>query len=245
MRFFSRDSLVYADATLGLAFEGWDALHEAYTSMMPQWGGGQSYPLMVWGEIVDGNGSALVHLVDTPEMFGGEARIFASVEVRSGGIVRWLDHWDSRAFDDARYAAMRQADAPFPPDFGEQRSPSPAAPVLVAAAEALHSALAIGSSHDLEALLHPDVILDDVALATTRRGMTAAIAQLTKSDTPPPFGSGARLTRVVGGRGGGAYEWRAANDRPGITALSIDDEGLVLRMIAAYDHRAFAIGTGA
>ena len=101
MRFFSRDTLTYADATLGMVFNGSDAMHGAYASMMPQWGEGQSYPLMVWSKIVDGNGSALVHLVDTPEMFGGEARIFASVEVRDSGIVRWVDYWDSRAFSEA------------------------------------------------------------------------------------------------------------------------------------------------
>ena len=166
MRFFSRDGLTYADGTLGMVFEGWEAMHKAFGSMMSQWGsGGQSYPLMVWGEIVEGNGSALVHLVNTPELFGGEARIFSTVVVRDGSITRWVDHWDSRAFSDTQYAGMRAADAPFPSEFGEQRSPPLAAPALVAAAETLHSALTGDASRDLGALLHPDVVLRTFRLA--------------------------------------------------------------------------------
>lgn len=239
MRFFSRETLTYADGTLGIVFEGWGALHGAYSSMMPRWGGGESYPVMVWGEIVDGNGSALVHLVNTPEMFGGEARIFASVEVRAGRIVRWVDYWDSRSFSDAQYAGMSDQVA-FPPDFGEHRSPPSAAPTLVATAEALHLALTSGSAPALGALLHPDVLFEDVALGTARRGLTAVAEHLTVTAVSRPFGRGAELRRVVGGKRGGAYEWRAANGRPGITGLSTDGDGRVLRMVAAYDHRAFA-----
>ena len=190
MRFFSRDTLTYADATLGTVFKGWDAMHDAYTAMMPHWRGGQSYPLTVWGEIVDGNGSAFVHLVDTPDMFGGEARIFASVEVMGGAIVRWVDHWDSRAFSEAQYSGMRPAGAPFPPDFGGQHLPSSADPELVTAVEALRCA--------------------------------AAVEHLTMAATPPPYGPGAELRRVVGGTRGGGYEWRASNGRPGVMGVAID-----------------------
>lgn len=194
---------------------------------------------MVWGDIVDGEGSAFVHLVDTPELFGGEARIFASVVVRGGGIVRWVDYWDSRAFSETQYAAMRPADTPFPPDFGERRVPALAAPALVATAEALQAALASGASRDLGALLHPDVVFEDVARATATRGVAAAVDHLTAAATPPPFGRGAELRRVVGSTRGGGYEWRAANGRPGIMGMSIDGDGKVLRLMAAYDHRAF------
>ncbi len=47
MRFFSRDTLTYADGTLGIVFEGWEALHGAYSSMMLHGGAGESYPVMV------------------------------------------------------------------------------------------------------------------------------------------------------------------------------------------------------
>ena len=62
---------------------------------------------------------------------------------------------------------------------------------------------------------------------------------MTTAATLFPFGRGAELRYVVGGTRGGAYEWRAANSRPGITGVSIDGEGKVLRIIAAYDRRAF------
>ena len=239
MQFFSRETFTYADGTLGFVFKGWEALHGAYSSMMPGWGDGESYPVMVWGELENGDGSALVHLVNTPEMFGGEARIFASVDVRRGRVVRWVDYWDSRAFSESQFLGMSDQLA-FPSDFGEHRSAASAAPTLIATAEAFHLALTGGSAFALGALLHPDVTFEDVALGTARRGLTAVAEHLTAAAVAQPFGRGAQLRRVVGGKRGGAYEWRAANGRPGITCLSIDGEGGVLRIVAAYDHRAFA-----
>lgn len=239
MRFFSREMVMYGDGTLGMAFPGWEAMRGAYASMMPNWGDGQSNPLMIWGAITGGNGSALVHVVDTPEMFGGEARIFASVDVRDGGIVRWVDYWDSGAFDDTAYAAMRQPDKPFPPDFGEAQVASSAPPRLASAVEALHAAVADGNAHALGEALHTDIVFEDVALGTTIRGTAAVVEYLTASDTSAPFANGAALRHVVGGEHGGGYEWRAANGRAGVTGVSIDSVGKVLRMVAVYDHRAF------
>lgn len=240
MRFFSRGMVMYGDATLGMTFPGWEAMQAAYAAMMPNWGGGQSYPLMVWGEIADGNGSALVHVVDTPEMFGAEARIFASVDVRDGGIVRWVDHWDSGAFDDAAYASMRQPGQPFPADFGEAEVTTSAPAHLVGTVQALHAAIGDGDVPALGATLHPDVVFEDVALATTIRGVAAVVRHLTSSETQAPFANGAAIRHVVGGELGGAYEWRAANGRPGLTGLAVDTAGKVLRMMAVYDLRAFA-----
>lgn len=241
MRFFSRGMVAYADATLGMTFPNWDALRDAYASMMPGWGTGQSYPLMVWGDVVDGQGSALVHLIDTPEMFGGEARIFASIEVREGAIVRWVDYWDSRGFNDTSYAALRKAGVPFPPHFGEHNVQSSAPVALVKAAETLHACSSPQTPRALDALLHPDVIFEDIALATSLRGAAAVASYLKSTASSAPFGVGAQLRHVVGGARGGAYEWRASNGRPGITGIAIDTDGKVLRVVAAYDHRAFAL----
>lgn len=56
-----------------------------------------------------GSESALVHMVDTPEMFGGELRILAAVDFADGKILRWIDYWDSSAYDADLY---RQLHAP-------------------------------------------------------------------------------------------------------------------------------------
>ena len=50
-------------------------------------------------KILAGSESALVHMVDTPEMCGGELRILAAVDFADGQIVRWIDYWDSSAYD--------------------------------------------------------------------------------------------------------------------------------------------------
>jgi hypothetical protein len=74
------------------------ALRGVFAQYMPNW----KPPARSYATRVLGNGSsALVHMTDTPVLFGGELRIFGAVDLRDGRIVRWVDDWDSSAFDDA------------------------------------------------------------------------------------------------------------------------------------------------
>jgi hypothetical protein len=93
MSYFSPDMASYIDVTLGWEFDSYDALKGVFTQYMPNWAPpARSYAT----RILSGETSALVHMVDTPELFGGELRILAAIDF--GKIVRWVDYWDSSAF---------------------------------------------------------------------------------------------------------------------------------------------------
>ena len=59
----------------------WDALKAVFTQYMPGWGPtGRSYATTIHG----GEASALLHMVDTPELFGGELRILGAIDFVDG-----------------------------------------------------------------------------------------------------------------------------------------------------------------
>ena len=62
-------------------------------------------------------------MTDTPELFGGELRILAAIDFADGKIVRWVDYWDSSAFDDALYAQFRTPAGRFPTDLKDAEVP--------------------------------------------------------------------------------------------------------------------------
>src|SRR5918998_2710339 len=72
MSYFSPNLVTYNDATLGWEFPSYEALKAAFEQYMPQWSApARSYAT----RILANDSSALVHMVDTPELFGGEFRI--------------------------------------------------------------------------------------------------------------------------------------------------------------------------
>jgi hypothetical protein len=79
----------YIDATLGWDFDSYDALQAVFAQYMPNWAPpARSYSTA----ILSNETSALVHMVDTPELFGGELRILAAVDFADGKIIRWVDY---------------------------------------------------------------------------------------------------------------------------------------------------------
>src|SRR5205814_15676 len=74
--------------------------------------------------------SALVHMVDTPELFGGELRILAAVDFADGKIVRWVDYRDASSFDGDLYAQFRTPADVFPADLRDSQVLTQAAPEL-------------------------------------------------------------------------------------------------------------------
>ena len=112
MAYFSPDMASYIDATLGWDLDSYEALQGVFDQYMPNWAPpARSYAT----RILSNETSALVHMVDTPELFGGELRILAAIDFADGKIVRWVDYWDSvrvrrrslRPVPDARRAASR------------------------------------------------------------------------------------------------------------------------------------------
>ena len=138
MSYFAPDLATYTDATLGWNLDSFQALRDVFTQYMPGWGPpARSYATRILSNEV----SALVHMVDSPELFGGELRILAAVDWRDGKIIRWVDYWDAAAFPDELYSQFRTPDAEFPRDLKDAEIPTQAAPEIVAAATAIQKHL--------------------------------------------------------------------------------------------------------
>ena len=130
MAFFSPDLATYTDATLGWAYDGHAELEAVFEQFMPTWRPpGRSYTTAVLAN----ESSALLRMVDTPELFGGELRILAAVDLEDGKIVRWVDYWDSSSYDDGLYEQYRTPEATFPRDLKDRQVSTRAADEVVAA----------------------------------------------------------------------------------------------------------------
>jgi ketosteroid isomerase-like protein len=97
MEHFSPHLVTYTASARGWPLDGFDAVKGTFPQYMPKWPEtGLSYPTRILG----GAGSAVVAFTDTTELSGGELRILDAVDFEDGKIVRWVDYWDSRSFDD-------------------------------------------------------------------------------------------------------------------------------------------------
>ena len=236
MAYFALDSLTYIDATLGWVFDSHAALRSVFEQYMPNWGP----PARSYATRVLANGdSALVHMVDTPELFGGELRVLAAIDLEDGRIVRWVDYWDASAFDPALYQQFRTPAEMFPRSLGEV--PTRADPALVAVATELQATFAAGDASAAAALVHTDVVLVDMALRTHVIGRIETTAYLERVLAGVPYGGGSTLRHVVGGPSGGGFEWTSASGRvTGLTAIELDADGLVTSITSVYDSRQVA-----
>ena len=125
MAYFSPDLATYTDAILGWNLDSFAALQAVFEQHMPNWGPpARSYATAT----LSNEHSALIHMVDTPELFGGELRILAAVDFRDGKIIRWIDYWDANPFDADLYAQLRTPADAFPTDLKDGAVPSQAAP---------------------------------------------------------------------------------------------------------------------
>lgn len=237
MAFFAPDMVCYIDATLGWEFASHAALKAGFEQGMPAWAPeARSYS----SKILAGQESALVYMVDTPEMFGGELRILGAVDFADGKIVRWIDYWDSSAYDVELYQQYRTPADKFPADLGDGRVENRAHPWLTEAATALHQGLAAADPAAAAAALHPDVVLADMALRTQVIGRIEVTRYLERILGQVPYGAGSTLRHVVGGPADGGFEWTAgpgAAGLPGVTALEVDPDGLITAITSVYDSR--------
>jgi len=234
MAYFSPDLATYTDATLGWDVDSFAALQAVFEQYMPNWGETAS---SYFTSMFSNEQSALIHMVDTPELFGGELRILAAVDLADGRIVRWVDYWDGQPFDSDLYAQMRTPADAFPTDLKDDVVATRAAPEIVAAATALQAAFAAGDATAASARLHTDVVLEDMTLRTRVLGRIEASSYLDRALAGLPYGQASVLRHVVGGTGGGAFEWTSADGLAGITAFELDADGLVTRITSVYDGR--------
>jgi len=110
---------------------------------------------------------------------------------------------------------------------------------VVQAAQALQTAFAAGDAAAAVALMPVDVIHEDMATHTRVRGQFQAQRYYTRALGQLPYGPGAAVVHVEGGRLGGGYEWSAAPVaapmRRGHTCVELDDAGKISRLTAVYD----------
>jgi ketosteroid isomerase-like protein len=235
--FFAPDTVCVIDATLGWEFDDHAALKAVMEQSMAAWApGARSYA----SKILAGEESALVYVVDTPEMFGGELRILSAIDFADGKIVRWVDYWDSTAYGTDLYRQYRTPADKFPADLGDARVESRAHPALIEAATALHQGLAAADPTAAAAAMHTDVVLADMALRAQVIGRIEVTRYLERVLGHVPYGQASTLRHVVGGPGGGGFEWTAgpgADHLAGITALELDADGLITAMTSVYDSR--------
>ena len=237
MAWFSRDLATYTDATLGWDCDSFDAVKAVFDQHMPTWGAAaRSYSTRT----LSNRHSALIHMVDTPELFGGELRILAAVDFADGKIVRWVDYWDATPFDTDLYAQLRASDDLFPRDFKYDSVPEQASDEMKEAAMSLQSAFASADARRVAELLHTDVVIEDMTLRARVLGAIEGEAYLERVLESVPYGRGSVLRHVVGGRHGGAFEWTAEDGPAGITAVEMADDGLITRITSVYDGRRVA-----
>ncbi len=240
MRHFSPEMATYTDAILGWAVNGYDAVKGSFEAVMPNFGEGLSYPTLIMGDFPDGNGSALVAFTNTPEIVGSELRVLAPVDVREGKIVRWVDYWDSRAFDDALYAKVRSLSDSFPREYKEGSIGSSASPIITDVATRLQLSIAAGDAAAAADLFDDDALVEDMSLRVQIVGKAAIGRYFGRTLKAAPLGSKSRLRHVVGGHLGGGFEWYGSPHTEvtdGITALALDADGEITRATTVYDGR--------
>ena len=239
MAHFSPDLATYTDATLRLGLDSFAAVEDTFATFMPNWGEGRSYPTRILGSLSGGDGSALVAFTDTPELFGGELRILGAVDVRGGKIVRWVDYWDSTAFDDALYARYTKG-VELPSSFKEEEVGVAAPERIQNVSERLSQAFAGGDAQAAATLFTDDAVFEDMSLRTQVLGRAGIERYFGRILAQAPFGARSVLRHVVGGDSGGGFEWRAAPSsgvEAGITALALDENGRIVRATTVYDGR--------
>jgi hypothetical protein len=235
MAYFAPNMASYTDATLGWDADSYAALQAVFERYMPT---GAPPARSYASKILAGEDSALVHMVDTPELSGGELRILAAVDFADNKIVRWIDYWDSTAYDTELYDRLRTPAQSFPTDLKDTQVATRAAGELVAAATTLQRAFATANPSAAAAAMHTDVVLVDMALRTQVIGQIETTRYLERVLRRAPYGRDSTLRHIVGGRRGGGFEWSAAADRlPGITALELDPAGLITSITSVYDSR--------
>lgn len=237
MSYFAPDMASYIDATLGWDFDSYAALKSVFEKYMPNWAPpARSYA----SKILAGRESALVYMVDTPELFGGELRILSAIDFADGKIVRWIDYWDSPAFDTGLYEQLRTPAENFPTDLKDAQVPTRAAAELVNAATALQQAFTSADAAAAGKLMHTDVVLVDMAVRSHVIGRIETVRYLERILGQAPYGHSSHLRHVVGGRDGGGFEWTAGSRAgllTGITALELDSDGLITAITSVYDSR--------
>jgi len=234
MAFFDQANTTYTDGTLGWQFPTWAALKALFEQYMPQWPpAARSYPTRILG----GENGAAVFFTNTPEEFGHEIRGIAAADIRDGKFVRWVDYWDGRHFGVAATESLRVPAAMFPADFGESKVGQLVPATLGQTVAELSGSLARGDAQAATAVFAEDGVLEDLTLHIEVVGRQSVAGYLGRALAHLPYGQGAGVRHIVGGDGGGAYEWvNSAGPVPrGVSAVELNAAGQVTRLSSIWD----------
>ncbi len=239
MEFISRDLSVYVDVTLGWELNGYDALKAVWAKYMPTWGEGKSYPTRILGEVTNGTGGVVLEFTDTPELFGGDLRVLAAVEVVDGKITRWADCWDSARYDGKLYKTLKVPAIEPPLALRIKPAASHATARICDVSSRLVETLSRGDTEGAAALFSYDGVLEDLCLNMKIVGLPAIARYLARASHKSPYGRGVQLGHVVGGDIGGGFEWATTSSeiRTGVASLAFNAEGKITRANMVYDSR--------
>ena len=233
MSFYAKERTSHNDAVIGWTNIGWEALRDLFAQYMPTFGDGRSYATQVLGD----ENSAVVFVTNEAAVFGGDMRGISAVDFQDGKITRFVDYWDARHFGTRAANGMAVPAGEFPRTFGEDGLPDRAAPRMRETVDALTGALAAADADRAAALFADDAVLDDFALRIRVRAKPAITRYLGRAIDTLPYGPEATVRRVLGDGRGGGYEWvNPAGPIPrGITALGLDEDGLIEQLSVVYD----------
>lgn len=232
---FSKEHILYIDTTLGWQWKSYQELKDLFVTYMPKWpASGLSYPTLVLGD----EKSALVAFTDTPELFGGELRILGAVDFENGKVVRWMDYWDGRPYGIPALQKARTPADKWPNEFGAAEVGEHASAKLRTTSETLNTMLAAGDGSGAAKLFSFDAVYIDMSTHAYLAGQAAIGRYLERAVGKLPYGRNAKLQHVVGSDTGGGYEWVTGTGAPvryGATALVLDPDGKILKLMTVWD----------
>jgi ketosteroid isomerase-like protein len=230
---FHPDKTVYFDATLGWGWTTNADLRNVWEQYMPGWAAeARSYPTQILGDAT----SAVVFMTDTPELFGGEIRAIAVIDMEDGKIVRWVDYWDGRGFGNIDLvSSMRVPEASYPHELGASTVTERAGKIAEATHE-LNAALAAGDANRASELFTYDAQFEDMALRTQIRGQAAITRYLERALPALPYAQ-ASIRHILGTDQGGGYEWHTEGHAVprGATALQLSEDGKITKFTVVWD----------
>lgn len=234
MSFFSRTNTTYWDGTAGFAFPNWDATKAIFEQFMPNWPPTANSSASA---LLGSTTGAALFFTNTPEEFGHEIRGLSVVDIRDGKFVRWIDYWDGRHFTLAALANFKSPPSKFPNDFGWSLPGEQASSRLQQTVANLNGSLAGGDHETAAQLFAENGVLVDSTIHTAIGGPQSIDRYLTGAIGSLPYGVGANVRHVVGGDGGGAYEWTNAQGSVprGATGVTLDNDGKILRFAPVWD----------
>ncbi|MGA8653576.1 MAG: hypothetical protein WB677_23705 [Xanthobacteraceae bacterium] len=232
---FSEAHLTYIDAALGWPFYSKKGMTEIFEQFMPKWPPtGLSYPTRISGDMH----SAVVAFTDTPELFGGEIRILAAIDLKDGKVVRWIDYWDGRSFGAEMAAKMRTPPDKFPTNFDYDVASEGASAKIKDVSQKLAAAFASADAAAADALFSNDAVYLDRALRVRILGKQAIGKYLGRVLATVPYGRGSKLMHVVGSDQGGGFEWTndASAVKRGVVAIDLNSTGQIERLDTTWDN---------